>query len=173
MRGCTHSEEPGIWGSRKTEQNRTRGLGQMWQHFPSWRNWVQTCFYPQHNGCCRKSPGLGIRGFRIQLQSCSCGSRSVILSAHPLLNLRLGGLYSMDTFKEKPCCVSKGRHIGELAAAQRTCWERLLDQGHRDAPVPPRQPSNPSCLSRGCLAGAPSVHVHFVFNINEILFLQD
>lgn len=109
---------------------------------------------------------------RVQLQSCSCGSRSVILSAHPLSNLRLGGLNSVDTFKEKPCCVCKGRRIGELAAAQRTRWGRLLDQGHRDAPVHPRQPSNPSCLPRGCLAGAPPVHAHVILNINEILFLQ-
>ena len=72
------------------------------------------------------------------LLPCSCGSRSVILSAHSLPNLGLGELNSMDTFKEKPCCVPKGRHIGELAAAERTCWGRLLDQGHRDAPELPQ-----------------------------------
>ena len=120
----------------------------------------------------QKEPWSGNQETQESNSNLARGSRSVILSAHPLSNLRLGGLNSVDTFKEKPCCVCKGRRIGELAAAQRTRWGRLLDQGHRDEPVHPRQPSNPSCLPRGCLAGAPPVHAHIIFNINEILFLQ-
>ena len=89
--GCTHSEELGVWGSRKAvfEQNRTRGLGRCGNIFhPGGTS--SDLLSPSAQWLQREEPRLRIRRPRVQPQSCFCGSGSVILSAHPLPTLKLG-----------------------------------------------------------------------------------
>lgn len=97
------SEEPGVWEARRlSEQNRTRGLGQL-AAFPYWRNKVSDLLLPSAQWA---AAGKGAWPGNQETQESNsvllcCGSRSVILLAHPLSNLRLGGLNSVDTFKRK------------------------------------------------------------------------
>lgn len=172
MLGCTHGEEPGVWGSRKAifERNRTRGLGRCGNiSHPGGTS--SDLLSPSAQWLQQEEPCLRIRRPRVQPQSCFCGSGSVILSPHPLPTLKMGTFKEIGTFKEKPSLrvgrmVSWKQHTGPAGEGS---WIRVTEM----RPCPPDGLPPHSCLPWDCLAEAASVRAHFALNTNGILFPQD
>lgn len=168
------SQDLGVWGPRKAAfegESRTRALGQVQQHFLSWRPqlpWVRNQYSSWESG--PRSPAL------VPPWPAHVALASHAISHHPRLETVQPwgwGVWIQLALLRETSCVSKGRQIGELQVAHRTYWRGISWQEYKDAGLCPLDCLLfHSRLPRGCLARASSLPTSFSWILIKSCFCK-